>query len=235
MTGLGAPRDGEAHLLQATLSASRTARAAAVDVFAVLANPANHAAIDGTGWVRESLDEQLLTEAGQVFRIAMYHDSHPDGHYEMANKVRVFDPPSTISWEPGQDLRGDGKLQFGGWIWRYDLTPISRSETDVTLSYDWSAVPSALREHISFPPFSPEHLSNSLGHLADIVAARTASLNALPKIGAPATRALTSAGYTTLRQLSNLQRSDLARLHGMGPRAVHVIERELAQHGLQLQ
>lgn len=67
------------------------------------------------------------------------------------------------------------------------------------------------------------------------VAARTASLNALPKIGAPATRALASAGYTTLRQLANLQRSDLARLHGMGPRALHVLERELAQHGLQLQ
>ncbi len=235
MTALDAPLDGEAHLLKETLSASLTVRAAAVDVFAVLANPANHAAIDRTGWVRASLDERLLTEAGQVFRIAMYHDNHPDGHYEMANKVRVFDPPRTISWEPGQDLRGDGKLQFGGWIWRYDLSATSGSETAVTLSYDWSAVPPALREHISFPPFSPEHLNNSLDHLADIVAARTASLNSLPEIGAPATRALANAGYTTLRQLANLQRSDLARLHGMGPRAMHVIARELAQHGLQLQ
>ena len=93
---------------------------ASVDVvFDVLADPATHAAIDGTGWVRESLDGERLTETGQIFRMAMYHDNHPDKNYEMANRVEVFERPHAIAWQPGQ--RGDsGKLEFGGWIWRYD-------------------------------------------------------------------------------------------------------------------
>ena len=82
-----------------------TIKASAQTVFAVLADPTSHAAIDGTGWVRESLDGQHLTEAGQVFRMAMYHDNHPNGSYEMANKVQVLDPPHAISWEPGQGCR----------------------------------------------------------------------------------------------------------------------------------
>jgi Polyketide cyclase / dehydrase and lipid transport len=139
-------------------------------VFAVLADPARHAAIDGTGWVRESLDSQPLTTAGQVFRMAMYHAGHRDGNYQMANRVEVFDPPRAISWEPGQDT-GDGSLRFGGWVWRYDLAPAGPSGTRVTLSYDWSAVPGSLRQHIGFPPFPPDHLGNSLAHLARLVTA----------------------------------------------------------------
>ena len=33
---------------------------------------------------------------------------------------------------------------------------------------DWSAVPQYLREHIQFPPCGPEHLDNSLRHLAEL-------------------------------------------------------------------
>ncbi|MGH3212607.1 MAG: SRPBCC family protein [Trebonia sp.] len=151
-----------------TVSATTIIDAPAEAVFAALADPGMHAAIDGTGWVRDSLDGQPLTAAGQVFRIAMYHPNHPEGNYEMANRVQVFDPPRAISWEPGQDT-GDGSLRFGGWVWRYDLTPAGPSGTEVTLSYDWSAVPDVLRKHIRFPPFPPDHLGNSLAHLAGLV------------------------------------------------------------------
>jgi hypothetical protein len=65
----------------------------------------------------------------------------------------------------------DGRLRFGGWVWRYDLAPAGPSETTVTLSYDWSAVPGFLRQHIGFPPFPPDHLGNSLAHLASLAAA----------------------------------------------------------------
>jgi uncharacterized protein YndB with AHSA1/START domain len=154
-----------------TVSATTTIKAPAEIVFGVLTDPTSHPAIDGTGWVRKSLDGKHLTEPGQIFRMAMYHVNHPDGDYEMANRVQVFDPPRAISWEPGQDAAGDGNLQFGGWIWRYDLTPISQSQTEVTLSYDWSAVPQFVREQIQFPPFTSEHLHNSLSHLAELAAA----------------------------------------------------------------
>lgn len=150
-----------------TTFATAVIDAPAEAVFATLADPARHAAIDGTGWVAESLDAGSLTAPGQVFRMAMFHPNHPDGHYEMANVVQVFDPPRAISWKPGYD-NGDG-LSFGGWIWRYDLAPVGPSRTEVTLTYDWSAVPQATRDHIGFPPFPPDHLANSLAHLAELV------------------------------------------------------------------
>lgn len=160
------------------VSATRIINAPVEAIFAALADPATHAAIDGTGWVRESLDSESLAGVGQIFRMAMYHagnPDHPDGKYEMANRVEVFDPPHAISWKPGREA-GDGTLSFGGWEWRYDLTPDGPSITTVTLSYDWSAISDPIREHFSrqgtgFPPFPPEHLSNSLAHLAELVTA----------------------------------------------------------------
>ena len=155
----------------------------------MLADPSTHEAIDGTGWVRESLDGKRLTETGQIFRMAMYHDNHPDKDYEMANRVEVFDPPRAIAWQPGQGDPDDANLEFGGWIWRYDLEPVGPSQTEVTLTYDWSAVPQQIREHIGFPPFDAPHLDNSLKHLAELAerdrdvrrlaALRTASMRAL--------------------------------------------------------
>lgn len=152
------------------VTATTVIAASAGAVFAVLANPAKHASIDGTGWVTESLDSKLLTASSQVFRMSMYHPNHPDGDYQMHNLVEVFDPPRTIAWKPGYDT-GDGTLGFGGWIWRYDLVPSGPSLTSVTLAYDWSAVSDPIRNRIGFPPFPPAHLSNSLAHLAELVTA----------------------------------------------------------------
>lgn len=144
-------------------------------VFDVLADPSTHAAIDGTGWVRESLDGKRLTKTGQIFRMAMYHDNHPDKNYEMANRVEIFDRPRAIAWQPGQGP-DDANLEFGGWFWHYDLKPVGSAQTEVTLTYDWSAVPPFLREHIQFPPFGPEHLDNSLTHLAELAVGRNAEI-----------------------------------------------------------
>jgi hypothetical protein len=61
-----------------------------------------------------------------------------------------------------------------------------------------------------------------------------ASPDELPKLGAPATRALNNAGYTSLRQLAGVPRAELAKLHGMGPKALRIIEDNLAKQGLRL-
>src|SRR5436190_16229759 len=148
-----------------SVSATLVIDAPADVIFGVLADPAKHAAIDGTGWVVEAVDDRLLTAAGQIFRVTMYHPNHPDGNYEMANEVQAFDAPSAISWKPGYTT-DDGGLDFGGWVWRYDLPPDGPSTTKVTLTYDWSAVPPSIREYLQFPPFPPDHLDSSLAHLA---------------------------------------------------------------------
>ncbi|MHB9856023.1 polyketide cyclase [Streptomyces krungchingensis] len=151
------------------VSATLTVAVPAASVFAVLADPTTHSAIDGTGWVQESAERTSLTEVGQIFRMDMYHADHPDGDYQVANKVQVFDPPRAIGWLTGVE-KDDGRLEFGGWMWRYDLAPLGPSATEVTLTYDWSAVPQSIREYLRFPPFGPDHLPGSLQHLAELAA-----------------------------------------------------------------
>lgn len=154
-----------------TLVATATINAPAETVFDVLADPTTHEAIDGTGWVRASLDGRCLTETGQIFRVAMCHPNHPDKDYEMANRVEVLDPARAIAWQPGQGP-DNANLEFGGWIWRYDLTRVDSTHTEVVLTYDWSRVPPDTREHIGFPPFDAAHLDNSLKHLAELAEGR---------------------------------------------------------------
>jgi hypothetical protein len=59
-------------------------------------------------------------------------------------------------------------------------------------------------------------------------------LDELPKLSAPATRALHGAGLTTLRQVADVPREELAKLHGMGPKALRILDEALAEHGLEL-
>ena len=155
------------------MTATITIQAPVQDVFDVLTDPSTHEAIDGTGWVRESLDGKPLIQTGQIFRMAMYHDNHPDKNYEMANRVEAFEPPHAVAWQPGQGS-DNANLEFGGWFWRYDLKPVGAAQTEVALTYDWSRVPPSLREHIGFPPFDAQHLENSLKHLAELAEVRAA-------------------------------------------------------------
>ncbi|TDD04869.1 polyketide cyclase [Saccharopolyspora terrae] len=153
---------------QENVSATRTIAAPAEGVFAVLADPTTHPTIDGTGWVQEPVDRARLAEVGQIFRMDMYHPDAQNGDYQVANEIHVIDPPRTIGWRTGYDPKGDGRLEFGGWSWRYDLVPLGPSTTAVTLTYDWSAVPQSVRDCLHFPPFGPDHLANSLRHLAEL-------------------------------------------------------------------
>jgi hypothetical protein len=55
---------------------------------------------------------------------------------------------------------------------------------------------------------------------------------ALPKIGAPATRALASIGVTTLEDVAGRRAAELLPLHGFGPRAIAILTDALADAGL---
>ena len=57
----------------------------------------------------------------------------------------------------------------------------------------------------------------------------------LPRgIGAPATRALTAAGYTELSQLAGVPVAELKKLHGVGPRALRLLQEALEALGMSL-
>ncbi len=62
----------------------------------------------------------------------------------------------------------------------------------------------------------------------------TTDRNDLPKLPAPAQRALSAAGYQRLEQLSGASEGALERLHGMGPNAMKVLRDALAERGLSL-
>jgi predicted flap endonuclease-1-like 5' DNA nuclease len=54
----------------------------------------------------------------------------------------------------------------------------------------------------------------------------------LPAIGRPATNALAAAGITTLAQVAELSEAELRALHGVGPKAVTILQEALAADGL---
>jgi len=61
---------------------------------------------------------------------------------------------------------------------------------------------------------------------------KTANENdALPNIGAPATRALAAIGITKLSQVSGMSEAKLADLHGVGPRAIRILREALEAQG----
>ncbi|MFT4294949.1 MAG: MGMT family protein [Micropruina sp.] len=66
----------------------------------------------------------------------------------------------------------------------------------------------------------------------DTLLARTGT--PLPRIGGPATRALTGLGIANLEHLLDWTRDELLATHGVGPKAVRIIEDALAEHGWRL-
>lgn len=62
--------------------------------------------------------------------------------------------------------------------------------------------------------------------------ARGNTADDLPKLAAPARRALASAGVANLAQLSGLREMDVAVLHGMGPNAMATLKAAMKARGL---
>ncbi|OBB59214.1 ATPase [Mycobacterium sp. 852013-51886_SCH5428379] len=142
---------------------TRRIAAPTADVFAVLADPGRHQDTEPGDWVRTALEGRQITQVGQIFGMNMYLEQI-GGHYVMHNLVKVFEPERTIEWLPGQ-LDESGAHDAAGWSWRYDLAPAADG-TEVTLTYDWSATPDALRAEIGgLPPFPEEYLAESLATL----------------------------------------------------------------------
>lgn len=59
-----------------------------------------------------------------------------------------------------------------------------------------------------------------------------AQIGDLPPIGRPANSALLLAGITTLAQIAGHSRRDLLAMHGIGPKAIRILEAALEDRGL---
>lgn len=144
-------------------TSNRTIDAAASDIFAFLTNPDNHQHTEPTDWVRDAVDTTLITGPGQKFAVNMYLEQ-AGGRYVMHNLVTAFERDRIIAWLPCSQ-NNDGELEAGGWWWRYDLASHDDG-TRVTLTYDWSDTPTAVREEIGGMPAVPmSFLDDSLASL----------------------------------------------------------------------
>lgn len=117
------------------VTVERVVPAPAETIFNVLADPAQHPRIDGSGSVRElpsASPERLSLGA----RFGMHMKA--GWRYQMVNTVVEFDEPRRIAWQP----RPPGPVGrfLGGHTWRYELEPVPEG-TLVRETWDVSAHP----------------------------------------------------------------------------------------------
>ena len=101
---------------------SRVIGAPAADIFELLARPARHSEIDGSGTVagaQSGTPDRL--SAGAKFGMQM-HWGMP---YKILNEVVEFEEGRRIAWR-----------HFGGHVWRYLLEPLDDTSTRVTEQFD---------------------------------------------------------------------------------------------------
>jgi uncharacterized protein YndB with AHSA1/START domain len=101
------------------VTVERVIPAPAEAIFALLADPSQHPAIDGSGTVRAAKPSGETLSLGSTFGMSM-RQGVP---YTVRNEVVEFEPNRLIAWAPG--LGGViGRLAPSGRRWRYELEPV---------------------------------------------------------------------------------------------------------------
>jgi uncharacterized protein YndB with AHSA1/START domain len=101
-----------------TVSVERVIPAPPEKIFDLLADPARHQEIDGSGTVREAKGPSQRLELGSSFGMSMKMGLP----YSMVSTVVEFEENRLIAWQ----TRGPGPLgrYVAGRIWRYELEPV---------------------------------------------------------------------------------------------------------------
>ena len=106
-------------LLPMTVSVERVIAAPAERIFDLLADPARHSDLDGSGTVRAPHESPGRLSLGARFGM----DMQAGLGYRMVNEVVEFEEGRRIAWQPRPDL-ALARLAIGGRIWRYELEPV---------------------------------------------------------------------------------------------------------------
>ena len=136
---------------------SRVVPAPAGEIFALLADPARHPEIDGSGTVRQLLSDPGPMQLGSEFTMAMKLFGRS---YKMTNTVVEFEENRLIAWR-----------HWGRHRWRYQLEPVEGG-TLVTETADYSRT--RFRQLVMIV-HTPKRLKASIASTLDNLVARFSS------------------------------------------------------------
>lgn len=143
------------------LSVQRTIPAPAAAVFAVLADPQGHVAIDSSGMLMAA-DGAPVRAVGDTFVVHMDREAlndYPLGLYDVTVTIVTFEQDREIAWT----ILGQIKPQIGH-VYGYALEPVEGG-TLVTSYYDWSGIDQQWRDANIFPVIPESALRATLGIL----------------------------------------------------------------------
>ncbi len=120
-------------------------------VFALLADPARHAELDGSGTVRGRVSGPARLALGDRFRMRMRLGLP----YVISNQVVEFEEGRRIAWR-----------HFGRHVWRYEVEPVDGGAR-VTETFDWApALAPRLLELARIPARNARGIEQTLARLA---------------------------------------------------------------------
>ena len=138
---------------------TRTLDATPDAIFDLLSNPERHHEIDGSGTVVSDDHTDRVQAAGDVFRMNMTREAM-GGDYQTDNHVTGFDENKLIAWKTAP-----AGSEPPGWQWVWELNATGSSTTEVSLTYDWSAMDPQLAQKVGMPVISEDDLEASLKKL----------------------------------------------------------------------
>jgi uncharacterized protein YndB with AHSA1/START domain len=154
------------------VSASRSIAAPAARIFQVLADPAYHPALDGSGMLRATPGQAVPGRVDDTFTMAMYLPEL--GDYLMLNRVIAYELDRRITWEPtpgdGVASRNAG-LPVGasqGYSWGFRLQP-DGDTTIVTEVFDCTEADQSIRDAVEDGQTWLPAMRTTLDRLAAIV------------------------------------------------------------------
>jgi hypothetical protein len=154
------------------VSASRLIVAPAAKIFQVLADPANHPALDGSGMLRVAPGQPVPNRVGDTFTMAMFLPGL--GDYLMLNRIIAFEQDRRIAWEPtpGDAVASrNAELPVGasqGYSWGFQLQP-DGDTTIVTELFDCTEAAQGIRDAVEDGQSWVAAMVQTLERLAAIV------------------------------------------------------------------
>ena len=137
-----------------SLSRSTVVAAPPEAVFDLLADPARHPDLDGSGTVKGRLRGPRRLSPGARFGMRM----HLLAPYVITNTVVEFEEGRRLAWR-----------HFGRHVWRYELEPVAGG-TRVTETFDWSrALSPRVLELLDIPQRNARSIEATLPRLKALV------------------------------------------------------------------